>query len=69
MTAAAQAVKAHMLIIVDTQDHMVNPQPALAFAALLHVDPVVLDSDCGHLGPGCSAETVIPAVHRAIARQ
>lgn len=67
MAEAARAVKAHMLIIVDTQDHMVNPAPALAFAKLLNVQPVILDSNCGHLGPGCDPKASIPAVRQALA--
>jgi homoserine O-acetyltransferase len=38
---------------VAVQDHMVNPEPAMSFARLLGVPAVELDSDCGHLSPGC----------------
>jgi homoserine O-acetyltransferase len=50
---AANKVKARVLIIAATQDHMVNPLPALGFAKLIHAQTLVLDSDCGHMAPGC----------------
>jgi homoserine O-acetyltransferase len=69
MKAAARAVKARMLIVVARQDHMVNPQPAVDFAEMLNIEPIVLQSDCGHLSPGCEADRVIPAVQKALAAQ
>jgi homoserine O-acetyltransferase len=62
MPRAAAAVKARVLIIVGLRDHMVNPQPALGFARLLHAKTLELDSDCGHLAPGCEAGKVGAAV-------
>jgi homoserine O-acetyltransferase len=53
--------------VVAKQDHMVNPQPALDFAHMLKIEPVVLQSDCGHLAPGCEADIVVPAVQKALA--
>jgi homoserine O-acetyltransferase len=41
---------------------MVNPQPALGFARLLHAKTLELDSDCGHLAPGCESGKVGAAV-------
>lgn len=67
MYAAARAVKAKMLIIVDNQDHMVNPRPALIFAELLLTNPMQVDSLCGHLGPECRKDLVIPVVQHALA--
>ena len=59
MPNAAKRVQAKVLIIVEKQDHTVTPGPALDFAKLLGAPTVVLDSDCGHLGPGtCDAEDV-----------
>jgi homoserine acetyltransferase len=62
MEKAAAAVKAPMLIIVDAHDHMVTPGPALEFAKLKGVQTLVLESDCGHLGPGCEQEKVSAAI-------
>ena len=59
---AAKKVKARVLVIVAAQDHMVNPKPALDFAALIGAKTLILDSDCGHLAPGCEAEKINPAV-------
>jgi homoserine O-acetyltransferase len=66
MDAAAKAVRAKMLVIVANHDHMVNPQPALAFAESLRAKPMQLDSNCGHLAPGCSESEVVPVVRRAL---
>jgi len=67
MSKAAAAVKARVLIIVGLQDHMVNPQPALAFARLLQAHTLELDSDCGHVAPDCQAAKVDAAVERHLA--
>lgn len=59
---AAHAVKAKMLIVVAKQDHMVNPASALAFAAAIGAPTIVLESDCGHISPGCESATLYPRV-------
>ncbi len=66
MSAASRAVRAKMLIVVATQDQMVNPHPALAFAEMLRNVPIRLESACGHLAPGCEAEQVNPVVRSAL---
>jgi homoserine O-acetyltransferase len=62
MEAAAKKVKAKVLVVAAAQDHMVNPQPALDFAPLIHAQTLVLQSDCGHLAPGCESAKMYPAV-------
>ena len=62
MEKAAAAVKAPMLIIVDAHDHMVTPGPALDFAKLKAAQTLVLQNDCGHLGPGCEQGKVGAAI-------
>jgi homoserine O-acetyltransferase len=62
MGDAARRVKARVLVVVAAQDHMVNPKPALDFAALIQAKTVVLESDCGHAAFGCEAEKVNAAV-------
>lgn len=52
---AAKGVKTRMLVVVATQDHMVNPIPATRFAKLIGAPVLELVSDCGHLSPGCEA--------------
>jgi homoserine O-acetyltransferase len=62
LEAAARKVKARVFVIVASQDHMVNPRPALDFAPLIGARTLVLESDCGHLSPGCEMSTMAPAV-------
>jgi homoserine O-acetyltransferase len=60
--AAARAVHADALVVVATQDHMVNPGPALEFARLLGAAVVKLEGNCGHMATGCEAEKFETAV-------
>jgi homoserine O-acetyltransferase len=62
MERAAASVKAKVFVIVATYDHVVTPEPARKFAALLHAPILELDSDCGHLGPSCEDAKVSAAV-------
>ncbi len=55
---AARQVKAKVLIIQVSSDHMVNPLNALKFAQLIHARTFVFDSPCGHLGIGCNMAKV-----------
>ena len=58
MDRAAAAVKARVLVIVASLDHVVTPGPALAFAKLIHSQLLILESDCGHMAPGCESQKV-----------
>jgi len=62
MDRAAAAVKARVLVIVANLDHVVTPGPALAFAKLIHSQLLILESDCGHMSPGCESQKVNQAV-------
>src|SRR4051794_10517041 len=62
LEAAAKKVKAKVLVVAAAQDHMVNPQPALDFAPLIHARTLVLESDCGHRATGCESAKMFPAV-------
>jgi homoserine O-acetyltransferase len=55
---AASTVKAKVLVIVSTNDHVVTPGPALEFAELLKAEVLVLKGDCGHLAPSCESQLV-----------
>ncbi len=55
---AARRVKARVLIIQVSSDHMVNPLNALKFARFVHARTFVFDSPCGHLGIGCNMAEV-----------
>jgi homoserine O-acetyltransferase/O-succinyltransferase len=49
----AKKVSCKMLIIVGSQDHMVNPIPSVQFAETGGFPLIQLNSACGHLSPGC----------------
>jgi homoserine O-acetyltransferase len=59
---AAKLVHAKVFVIASRQDHMVNPVPAIEFARLIGAKLLILNSDCGHLAPGCEADKVNPAL-------
>ncbi|WP_158748931.1 alpha/beta fold hydrolase [Acidobacterium sp. S8] len=61
---AANKVKAKVLIVTATQDHMVNSLPPLGFAKLIHAQTLLLESDCGHMSPGCETARMNPVVER-----
>jgi len=50
---AAAGVRSQALVIVNKQDHLVNPLPASQFAKILHAPLIELDSDCGHRAHSC----------------
>ena len=50
---AAKRVHARLLVVVSVQDHVVNPRPALEFAAAVNAPVVSLDSPCGHQSFTC----------------
>ena len=68
MKRAAASVKARVFVIVARLDHVVTPGPALEFANLLHSQLLVLESDCGHMAPGCESQKVNQAVADFLAR-
>jgi len=62
MADTENGVKARVLAVVATQDHMVNPKPAEDFAKAIGAQVFVLESDCGHISNGCQATTLEPVV-------
>jgi homoserine O-acetyltransferase len=50
---AAKRVRAKLLIVVSAEDHVVNPRPAIEFAAAVNAPVVILNSPCGHLSFTC----------------
>ena len=65
MEQAAARIHAKLLVIVSPQDHTVNPDPAMRFAAAAHAPLVKLDSPCGHQSFACIS--VGPTVARFLA--
>lgn len=60
---AASVVEARVVNVVGLQDHMVTPQPAIRFAALLGAESIELDNHCGHMATLCDPERFVRAVH------
>lgn len=52
----ATKVKAKVMIVVATQDHMVNPQAAIRFGKLLKAPIVELTGNCGHMATSCEGD-------------
>ncbi len=67
LKVAAQRVKAKVLVIQVSTDHMVNPINALKFARYIHAQTLILNSPCGHLGIGCNLQKVSRAIARFLA--
>lgn len=67
LAEAAKKIRSSMLIIVSRQDLMVNPIPATKLAGYLHSKLLVLNSDCGHLAPGCELSRVSHAIAEFLA--
>lgn len=65
LAQTANAVHAKLLVIVSPEDHMVNPTPAMEFAAAANAPLVKLNSSCGHLSLSCVS--VGPTVARFLA--
>lgn len=61
----ASKVRTKFLGIVSPQDHMVNPEPAVRFAATASAPLIKMDSPCGHLSLSCIS--VGPIVARFLA--
>lgn len=59
---AAAAVKARVLVVVGTYDHVVTPGPAKNFAKIMGAEVLELPSDCGHQTPACEEKTVVARV-------
>lgn len=64
-----ETVKAKVLVVVATQDHMVNPGPAIAFAEKIYAPLVRLEGNCGHLATGCETGKFTAAVRGFLEQQ
>ncbi|HUD54720.1 MAG TPA: alpha/beta fold hydrolase [Terracidiphilus sp.] len=54
----ARSAHARFLVIVSGKDHLVNPQPALEWAAAIGAPTYVSQAECSHLIMTCDAEGV-----------
>jgi homoserine O-acetyltransferase len=48
-------IKAKVMVVVATQDHMVNPIAAIKLGQLLNAPIVELTGDCGHMATSCES--------------
>lgn len=68
MQKAAASVRARTLVVVATQDHMVNPTPALRFAEGAKAEVLKLTGNCGHMATNCESAKLTPAVRAFLAQ-
>ena len=55
-------IKANMLVISATQDHLVNPISAMELSKQLNAQLVTLLGDCGHGSFGCESDKIKKAI-------
>ena len=64
----ARSVKPKFLVIVNAEDHLVNPQPALDWAAATGAPVYISNGTCAHLIMTCDADAVSSRVRKFLAR-
>lgn len=69
LAEAARSTHAQFLIIVSGKDHLVNPQPALDWAAAVGAPTYVSQAECSHLIMTCDAEAVSSRVRPFLDRR
>ena len=67
MAEAARAARPHFLVIVNGEDRLVNPQPALDWAAAVGAPSYVSQGPCAHLIMTCDAAAVSSRVKSFLA--
>jgi len=60
----AKVIKSDILLIVNKQDHLVNPQPAIDFAPYVDAELLILDNNRGHLGITYELEKVVGTISK-----
>lgn len=68
LAAVARGAKPRFLIIVNAEDHLVNPQPALDWAAAAGAAVYISHGSCAHLIMNCDAEAVSTRVRQFLAK-
>jgi len=64
---AARSTPVHFLVIVNAEDHLVNPQPALDWATATDSPTYISHGACAHLIMTCDAEAVSTRVRTFLA--
>lgn len=67
LAEAARATRARFLVIVNANDHLVNPEPALAWARAKSAPVYISHGTCGHLIMNCDAAAVSSRVREFLA--
>jgi homoserine O-acetyltransferase len=67
--AAARQSKIPQLIVAVTNDHLVNPTPALLWAKTIHAQTYVSSGDCGYRITECDQPAITAAVRAFLAAQ
>jgi homoserine O-acetyltransferase len=67
LAEAARSIPVHFLVIVSREDHLVNPQPALEWAAAVGAPTYISPGSCAHLIMSCDAAAVSSRVRRFLA--
>lgn len=65
---AARSTPVHFFVIVSAQDHLVNPHPALEWAAATSAPTYISPGACAHLIMSCDAAAVSTRVRAFLAR-
>jgi homoserine O-acetyltransferase len=68
LAEAARAVKPRFFVVVSAQDHLVNPQPALDWAAATGAPTYIAQGSCAHLIMNCDAQAVSARVRDFLSR-
>jgi homoserine O-acetyltransferase len=68
LVEAAHVTRAKFRIIVSREDHLVNPQPALDWAAALGAPTYVSPGTCAHLIMNCDAAAVSSRVRQFLGK-
>ena len=67
LAEAARSAKAKFLVIASAEDHLVNPQPALDWAAAIGAPVYISHGSCAHLIMTCDAKGVSTRVRQFLA--
>jgi len=59
-------IRAGLLVVGASSDHMVNPTPGRTLAAAIGARYLQVESDCGHIGSSCEAWEVNPVIHAVL---
>ena len=62
-----KTIKARLLIVVATQDHVMNPGPAQELATALGAHKLELTGNCGRRAASCEREKLQPTIVRFLA--